>query len=171
MECSGFWGCLGALFGSDVFKNVAFIVGVLVAVVSVMSARDTARKKQSSDLLFNSRGDNELVQGMRKIAELHDRQDANMRHYAKKDQGGTEEAKALRYVLNHYEYVSVGIQSGIYDEGMLKSSSYNTIINLYKRAKPFIEGIREEHGRNTIYQEFQWLAKRWEGKPLKKKKK
>lgn len=171
MECSGFWGCLGELLGSDVFKNVAFIGGVLVAVVSVLSAKATARKKQSSDLLFNSRGDNELVQGMRMISTLHKRQDVNMRHYAKEDQVGTEEAKALRYVLNHYEYVSVGIQSGIYDEMMLKSSSYNTIINLYKYAKPFIEGIREESGRATIYQEFQWLAKRWESTPIKKKKK
>src|SRR5690606_615796 len=124
-----------------------------------------------SDLLFNSRGDNELMNGIRTVSSLHYRQDVNMRHYARSDQTATDEAKALRYVLNHWEYVSVGIQSGIYDEQMLKTSSYNTVVHLYKCAKPFIEEIREQSGRQTIYQEFQWLAKRWGSKPIKRKKK
>lgn len=161
-ECVGFWECTTAFLGSDLFKNLSFMIGVLVAVVSVLSARNTAKKKQSADLLFNSRNDEELVQGMRKLAVLHEDDTINMRTFAKKSQNGTEEAKAIRYVLNHYEYVSVGVQSGIYDEKMLRNASYNTIVNLYKHAKPFIEAIREESGRSTLYQEFQWLAKRWE---------
>jgi len=76
----------------------------------------------------------------------------------------------VRYVLNHWEYVSVGIQSGIYDEKMLKNASYNTVVSLFKYARPFIEAVRENNGRPTLYQEMQWLAERWEkaGPPKKK---
>lgn len=169
-DCSGFWGCLGWALGTDVFKNLSFLFGVMVAVISVLTVRATAKKKQSADLLFNSRGDQELVDGLRALAKLHEDENVNMRSFAKKNQVGTAEAKAIRYVLNHYEYVSVGVQAGIYDEDMLRHASYNTILGLYKHAKPFIEAIREESGRSTLYQEFQWLAKRWESKGYPPKK-
>ena len=94
-----------------------------------------------------------------------------MRAFAKSRKTNTRENKSIRYVLNHYEAISVGMQSGIYDEEMLRNTSYNTIVNLHKRAAPFIDAIREESGRVTLYQEFRWMAERWEKKPLKQKEK
>lgn len=171
MECEGFFGCAWSFLLSEGFRNLVIVLGVVVAVVSVVSARAIARKKQSADLLFDSRNDKELVEGMRLVSQLHEDTSVNMRCFAAKDKGGTTEAKAIRYVLNHYEYISVGIQAGIYDEQMLKEGSYNTVVRLYQRAKPFIEAVREVNNRETIYQEFQWLAKRWEETPLPSKRK
>lgn len=171
MDCVGFWDCTFYLFGLSAFRNCVVLVGVLVAVISVLSARSIARKKQSADLLFDSRDDKELVEGLRTLAKLHDDSGVNIRSFALKANVDTEAAKAIRYVLNHYEYVSVGVQSGIYDEAMLKEGSYNTVVRLYQRAKPYIESVREVNGRPTIYQEFQWLAKRWEEKPIGERKK
>ncbi|MCO3694906.1 DUF4760 domain-containing protein, partial [Pseudomonas aeruginosa] len=144
--------------------------GSLVAIVSVLSAKAIARKKQAADLLFNSRGDEELQKGLRALAKMHDDGNTNMRAFAAKSRVDEDIPKMIRYVLNHYEYVAVGVQSKIYDEGMLRSASFNTVINLYKHSKPFIEAVRDNNQRPTIYQEFQWLAKRWEEKGLPVKK-
>lgn len=54
--CKGFLECTNFVLGTDVFRNVSFLFGVLVAIVSVLSAKAIARKKQAADLLFNSRG-------------------------------------------------------------------------------------------------------------------
>jgi len=168
--CSGFWGCVGWGVGTEVFRNLSFLLGVGVAVVSVLSAKSTARKKQAADMLLSSRCDQELMKGLRKLAQLHEDANVNMRAFAKKDQVDSAEAQAIRYVLNHWEYVSVGIQAGIYDEEMIKDASCGTVTKLFERAQPFIIALREENARPTIYQEFEWLAKSWESTPLKPKK-
>ncbi len=168
--CKGIWECTSFVLGTDVFRNVSFLFGVVVAIVSVLSAKAIARKKQSADLLFNSRGDEELQKGLRALAKMHDDGNTNMRAFASRSRVDEDIPKMIRYVLNHYEYVAVGVQSRIYDESMLRSASFNTVINLYKHSKPFIEAVRENNQRPTIYQEFQWLAKRWEEKGLPVKK-
>lgn len=173
MECTGFWLCVGDLLAQDWFRNMFFIGGVIIAVISVFIVKSTAKRKQSADLLFASRADKELMSGMRCLMQLHNREDSNIRTYAKKDKAETDEAKSIRYVLNHWEYVSVGVQSGIYDEKMLWNASFSTLTAMHRHARPFIDALRESSGRTTVYQEIQWLAERWEyiGPPLKKKRK
>lgn len=170
--CVGFWACTGAVIGSEWFRSLSFLVGVSVAIVSMLVVRQTAKRKQSADLLFASRADKELMAGLRCLSQLHNNPSANIRTYADKSQSGTEEAKSIRYVLNHWEYVSVGIQAGIYDESMLWNASHGTVTSLHRHARPFIDALRESSGRQTIYQEIQWLAERWEyvGPPQKKKR-
>ncbi|MEI4812062.1 DUF4760 domain-containing protein [Pseudomonas aeruginosa] len=171
--CEGFWGCLAAGLSSEIFRNVFFLVGVGVAVASVLSARATAKKKQSADLLASIRNDKELIDGLRKLAELHNRADSNIRQYAQDANSATPEAVSIRYVLNHWEYVAVGVQGGIYDEDMLRKASHNTVVSLYNHARPFIECLRECKQRPSLYQEMQEMAERWDrkGQPKAKKKK
>lgn len=169
--CVGFWDCAGVVVSNDVFRNLSFLVGVAVAVVSVLSARSTAKKKQSADLLSSTKNDEELIQGLRTLASLHNRPDSNIRQYAQDDKTDSDEARSIRYVLNHWEYVSVGIQGGIYHEGMLKKASHGSLVNLFEHAQPFINRLREIKNRPSIYQEMEELAERWkrEGPPKKKK--
>ncbi|OPA61754.1 DUF4760 domain-containing protein [Pseudomonas aeruginosa] len=172
-NCVGFWACTGAVVGSEWFRSVSFLVGVSVAIISMLVVRQTAKRKQSADLLFASRADKELMAGLRCLLQLHNNPNSNIRKYADKAQSNTREAKSIRYVLNHWEYVSVGVQAGIYDERMLWNASYSTVTGLHRHARPFIDALREASGRHTVYQEIQWLAERWEylGPPAKKKRK
>ena len=172
MACVEFAACAGDVISSPVFRNISFLFGVLVAIVSVLSARATAKKKQSADLLSSTRSDEELVTGLRCLSSLHNRADANNRQYANDAQADTDEAKCIRYVLNHYEYVAVGLQSGIYDETMLRRASHNTVVSLFTHARPFIEALREHKNRPSLYQEMQCMAERWQelGQPKKLKK-
>lgn len=152
-------------------QSLFIFLGGVVAVISVVSARVTAKKRQTADLLLNSRADKELVEGLRCLAKLHDSATENTRSYASPEKSSTPQAQSIRYVLNHWEYVSVGIQSKIYDEEMLRRASYNTVVKLFQCARPFIDRLREDTKRPTLYQELEWLYLRWEkaGPPAKKK--
>jgi len=77
-----------------------------------------------------------------------------------------ETALSLRYVLNHYEYISICIQSEIYDEEMLRKAMRRTVIRSYQHSKGYIDAMRELHQTKTLYQEFQWLAERWKVKEI-----
>jgi hypothetical protein len=72
-------------------------------------------------------------------------------------------------LLNHFELVSVGIQNKIYDETMIKESWCSIVCRTYKQASPYIDARRANSGCRTIYQEFEWLAKRWQDNPLQQK--
>ena len=150
------------------------IIGIIVAIISVLSVRSTAKKKQTADFLFSLRSDNRLIEGTRDLRELHYSTDKNMRNLvdSESSEGSdcAEKIENVRYVLNHYERLSVCLQSGIYDEDMLKKSQCNIILKTFKQAKPFIEGVREKRSIPTAYQEFEWLAERWEKAPLTKRK-
>lgn len=143
-------------------------LGVVVAVVSIHTSRAIARKKQTADLLFASRNDERLQRGYDLISEYNSAADKNIRSLAAAP--GSEEADNVRYVLNHFEAVSVGIGAGIYDEAMLKKSWCTIILTTFERSQPFISEIRRVQQKATILQEFEWLALRWQKNPLKQRK-
>jgi hypothetical protein len=147
-------------------RNLAVVVGVGVAIVSVVTARGIARKKQSADMLFNSRGDERLQAAYRRLIEYHNGE-KNIRLLAIGEERKSEECKDIRYLLNHLESLAVGIDAGIYDEPMLKSSWCGIVTDTYTHAATYISAVREQDKRPTIYQELEWLAKRWARNPLK----
>lgn len=159
-----------SFLSSELLRNLLVFSGIVVAVVSVISAKQTAKRKQTADLLFGTRADAELSAGFKLLQRLHNATDINIRVYAKKDKNDSDEANKIRYVLNHWERVCVGINQGIYDEKMLHESSYSTVIGLYSQASPFIQAVRENTGKDTYYQELECLYNSWKEKPLVSKK-
>lgn len=161
-----FWGETGGYW----CQTGLLLLTAILAGVAIVSARRIERRKAAVLAIFESRQDTELIRGLRRIAVLHDDPAVNMRNLASKAQKDQDDAKVIRYVLNHYEYVSVGIQQDIYDEQIFKDSICGVVVSLYERTKPFIVKVREEENRLTIFQEFEWLACRWKEKPLAQKK-
>ena|SRR5258708_7390765 len=144
-------------------------LAALFAFVAIISARRIERKKSAIEIIFESRKDDELTKALRMIAALHEGEQ-KMESLAKKEKISSDESKAIRYALNHFESVAVSIAHGIFDEGTFKSSQYSTITRLYERTKSYIQVIRTQpNGTKTFYQEFECLACRWLEKPLKHK--
>lgn len=161
---ANYWGESSAFW----VQTLMLFIGVAVALWSVIVSRQNARRKAAVEVIFHSRGDKELREAVQKITELSDG-DLTMAKHGRQNALNSDEAKALRYALNHYEYISVGIGQSIYDEEIFRTSSFTTITRLYKRTKPFIDELRKTTGVSTIYQEFEELACRWISNPLKKK--
>ncbi len=153
----------------EIVRTALTMLAVIVAVVSVLSVKNTAKKKQTADLLFNVRSDERLIRANHVLLELRESNE-NIRLLADPGCKGESRVQDIRYILNHYERLSVGLQEDIYHEHMLKKSQFRIITGTYDCAKPFIEGVREKTGSTTAFQEFEWLAKRWQKKPLRQRR-
>lgn len=156
------------ILGSEGFKGAMMLVAVSVAIVSVLSVKSTAKKKQTADLLFGTRQDEKLTAGYRCLQKLHDDSSVNMRALALGGEEHSDNANNVRYVLNHWERVFVGVRQGIYDECMLREANYNVVIRTYDRARPFIEAVREKSHVDTYWQCLEEAVERWRKVPLKR---
>ncbi|PZQ38991.1 MULTISPECIES: DUF4760 domain-containing protein [Pseudomonas] len=162
------WEWIGNSVASEAFRGSVMLLAVLVAVVSVISVKSTAKKKQTADLLFGTRSDDKLSAGYRCLQDLHKGADLNIRTLANGSEEHADKAASVRYVLNHWERVFVGVRQGIYDECMLREANYNVVIRMYDQARPFIEAVREKSQIPTYWQCLEQAVTRWRKKPLKK---
>ncbi len=97
-----------------------------------MSAPDALNEKKTAiALIFDSKTDEELTGAIRLIAALHDGE-TNLSSFAKKEKIDSPESKKIRYALNHFESVGVGIAHGTFDEKTFKSSQYTTVTRLLR---------------------------------------
>ena len=67
---------------------------------------------------------------------------------------------ALRYVLNYYEYIAVGIKFGDLSEDVLRETLRGNMRRTTKKFLLYI-GERQRVDGNT-YANLMWLYKRWE---------
>ncbi|TKK13163.1 DUF4760 domain-containing protein [Pantoea agglomerans] len=159
----------------QIISNAIVFLGVLVAIGTIVYNVRTAKKTQTAIFLFESRQDAQYVESLHVLKEVH-RSGKSFRSYVFPVQGQAisdkekDDGRKFQYILNFYERVSVSIREGIYDEQMIKRTSYTTVIETFEIAEPLIKAIRESISSETTYQEFEWLVKRWKAKPLKKNK-
>ena len=93
-----------------------------------------------------------------------------MAQYGAEEHKASEEAAAIRTILNHYETMAVAIHEGIADEEIYKRWHFTTIKTHWKSSEGYIKKVRARVNCDTIYGEFEELAKRWEKKPLQQKR-
>lgn len=154
------------MLSAEWFKGAMVLTGVVVAISSVLSARTIARRKQTADLMFGTRADENLSDGYKCLQRLHTAHDSNIRSFASDEKQELPDAGQIRYVLNHWERVFVGVRQGIYDEKMLREANYNTVLRTWAQAKPYVEAVREKEQKPTYYQCLEDGAKRWKKNPL-----
>jgi hypothetical protein len=147
------------------FQSGVLVAAAVLAYMAIRTSRAVERRKAATASLQSGSKDAELVRAVCRIAALHDGE-TKIGPLAKKENLDADDAKLIRYALNHYEHISVAILYGIYDEAIYKASSFTTIVKLYERTKPFIEEARTFTGSVTTYQELERLACRWKNKPL-----
>ncbi len=150
-------------------QTAMLALAAILAAIAVWRAGVIERRKAAAEVIFSSRRDDELRKAIRHVILLH-AGDQNIARYAKADQLDTDASKLIRYALNHYEYISVGIQQHIYDEQIFFDSMHTTVKSLYSKTKPYIDEARGRLGAPTVYQEFEWLACRWKDRKVKPKK-
>ena len=70
---------------------------------------------------------------------------------------------ALRYILNYFEFIAIGIKRGDLDEGMLKDSLRSILIKNIQMSRAWIMACRVENPH--YYSNLMWLHARWSGIP------
>lgn len=149
--------------------------GICTAVITIKYNITMTRKTQTATFLFESRKDVEYVASLHTFKYVHN-SGKSFRSFIFPTNGASltddevNQGRKIQYILNFYERVAVSIKSGIYDENMIKKTSYTTVIETFETAEPLIKAIREKIRSDLTYQEYEWLYKRWKRSPLKKGK-
>lgn len=66
---------------------------------------------------------------------------------------------ALRYILNYFEFLAIGVSRGDFDEDMLKSSLRSILRKNVQMSRGY---IRESQAQNPhLYEHLAWLHDRW----------
>lgn len=81
------------------------------------------------------------------------------------DANRAEDNATLRKLLVHYEYIASAILRGAIDERLVRDCDRSNIVLLYKNTENCVYNLTQIRKRDTIYENFQKLAKRWNGKP------
>ena len=128
---------------------------------TIVANRDNLKDRETISYIMDRNKDDNFTKGLYTILQLDDDENTDIRKYAKKEHRSSEAAMAIRYVCNHYEYLSVGVLNNIYNEKMLKDSCKATTLKIHKVLEGYIQEVRSVRGKNTICEHFDNLAKRW----------
>lgn len=89
----------------------------------------------------------------------------------------TEQGKQIKHhifiILNHYEFLAIGVKNNVYDECLIKNSIRGSLIKAYNVFCQYIEHLRtEKHSNNkNLFIELERLANKWKDEGKKRSKK
>ncbi len=136
-------------------QGVLLLLAGIIAFWGVIVQRATARRKATLEFIQKMEADNDFLQANRIFASLT-RSD-NIAKYALQENVDTEEAQAIKVVLNQFELASVGIQNGILDYDMFKMWCRGWVLETYNHVSAFIDELRRRTRNDNLFKEFQYL--------------
>lgn len=160
-----------------IISTICLIIGLILAYETIKKNQEIAKKQQTAEFLFHSREDPKYISAIYTLKNVHNSSrsirslvipptDMLNKEEIKKNE---MDYKCIRYILNFYERMAVGVKHGIYDDDMLKEVSYTSVVTSFQHAEELIKAVREKNNNSnkTAYQEFETLVKRWKSNPLK----
>jgi hypothetical protein len=132
-------------------------LGVLIAAWGVISQRAIARRLATMNLLVSLDSDKALIDARKTFINLA-ATPPNLIACAQRANWSTQDAEAIRLVLNQFELVSIGIQRGVLDFEFYKRWYKSAVVRHWKTAHPFVVELRRLMKNELVYYEFQQLA-------------
>ena len=151
----GFWIQTGAL-----------VISAIAAVAIIWANYRSECRRHTIEVGKELIRDREIAEMRKIIVALHDKEQHNFARYL--DNRESPEYQAIMKTLNNYEFLAIGIRTGAFDEKILKEMYYSILIRDWDALNPFVNELRNQVKVSTIFQEFEWLGKRWKKKALAK---
>lgn len=153
-ESLGFW-----------IQTGAFVLSAVAAVLVIYFNGRLARKKATIDLILHQKRDTDLLESTRKVWALADK---NGTFATLAQDTSSEDCKCILKVLNNHEFVALGIRKKAFNENIYKMSQCSNVMKVWRASDGFIREIRARESKSTLFQEFEWLATRWDRAPISK---
>lgn len=148
------------------------IAAGLIAIWGIFSQRAISRRSYTLTHLSDAEFDKDLIEAKKKVIEVIGEKDrlikaADLPPGEKGDI--SEDAKALRIVLNDLELTAIGIERGVIDFEFYRLWYKTGTINLWDAVTPFVEELRRKHKNELLYHESEslvgWLRTKKKPKP------
>jgi hypothetical protein len=140
--------------------GATFVAGV-IAIWGIQTQRAIARRTLTFTHLGETDTDKDVIEA-RKIFIEEAKKPEGLTPWSEPGQEHTKQCEAIRLVLNEFELVSVGIQTGIIDYEFYKRYHRGTVIKYWYAAAPFVYSIRKQLSSKAIYHEFEELYRCFE---------
>ncbi len=168
--------CSATLFGGE---SIGFWVQTIIFFISAIFAgnqlkrlrlqerSDDLKQKQRAtiDAVLAERKDNQLTQSRQLFAEMKQRNENFEALGAYPIIQNKVKNKAILDILNNYEFMSAGIRENAFDEAIYKRMKCSLIIQDWKILELYILSLRKQTTRESLFTEFEWLAKKWINNP------
>ena len=141
----------------DKHQGAILFVAGLVAIWGVYAQKGIARRRATLDFIAQQEADKDLIAAHDIFVNISASGKDSMHKYAKKSKENSKETQKIKLVLNQFELVSIGIQSGILDYDMYKKWNRSHVLISWTRAAPFIEELRSRMNNDKLYCEFEYL--------------
>src|SRR5438105_9381882 len=142
----------------------ALVISAAAAVWIIAANYRNERRRATIEVAKESIHDREQAAIRKIIWELYTKEQHNFARYL--DDPDSPEYHAIMKTLNNYEFLATGIRNGAFDEKILKRMQYSILVRDWNALCPFINELRNQKKVSTIFQEFEWLGKRWKKKKL-----
>lgn len=136
---------------------VAALLAGILTVWGIITQRVVARRLATLDYFARVDNDKDIIQA-RKLFVKVTAEGYDLMGLADPSKYDTDEAGALRLLLNENEKLAIGIQFGILDKEFVCRAVKGTIIRDWQLSAPFIYKVRAATGRDMLYHEFEELA-------------
>ncbi len=160
-ESIGFW-----------IQTLIFFVSAVFAANQLKRLRlqeksDDLKQKQRAtiDAVLSERKDSELIRSRQVFAEMKHQKENFEALGAYPIIQNKVKNKAILDILNNYEFMSAGIRENAFDESIYKRMKCSLIIQDWKILELYILSLRKQTSRNSLFTEFEWLAKKWIDNP------
>lgn len=124
-----------------------------------------ARQRATIDLLMNQRTDPSLIEAKRAVGSIHNG-GGDFVSLAAPEKSQDVNRSHILSIINNYEFIALGIREGALDDSIYKRAVYSQVLRDWKAMQPFILELRRKNRIDTLFQEFEFLAKRWLKEPL-----
>ncbi|MCB5161537.1 DUF4760 domain-containing protein [Marinomonas algarum] len=153
--------------------NVDTLILAVTTIAALYSVRRNTTincRRATVDLVLHQKNDSDLKAANLVVNPLLRDENISITKYSDKTHIGSEERTAILFVLNNYEFIATGIREKAFDFNLFKRMRCGTVLRDWEEFQPFIYELRKINKHPTMYQEFEWLAKKLEDNPLKKEK-
>ena len=139
-------------------------MSALAAVAVIYYNGKQARVRALIDLIVQQKMDVGLIDATRRVYALRDGGGPLSAHAGK----DCQERKEKLRVLNNQEFIAVGVRLKAFDEEVYKEMQCTNVLRLWDVSRGFIHEIRRADGKETIFQDFEKLACKWQSNPIRK---
>lgn len=124
-----------------------------------------SRQRATIDILMSQRTDPSLIEAKKAVSQIH-REGGEFVSLASAANAQSENRGHILSIINNYEFIALGIREGALDEGLYKRAVYSQVTRDWGAMRGFIMELRRQNKIDTLFQEFEKLAKTWEKEKL-----
>ncbi|MDP8162305.1 DUF4760 domain-containing protein [Pasteurella skyensis] len=148
---------------TGVIQTIAVCAAAIFTALSIRSNTKNARQRATIDLILHQTQNKELQEAITLVNRLARQGIPLVDHYKIDD---VFRGSILK-VLNSREFTATGIRENIFDENVYKRSQCTNFTRDWKRLECVVLHIREATQKDTLFQDFEHLGKKWLLNPLK----